>query len=312
MASGFGFLEVGAATPVAQPGNPAPRLFRLPEDKAAINRFGFNNDGANAIAQRLAQRPAGIPVGLNLGANKTSADKAADFAKVLTACGPHVDFATVNVSSPNTERLRDLQGAEALSALLQGLPRGWLDVSACILKMLDHGCRNPPDRRRGPCRAGRRPDRHKHDACAHGAEVAPPRAKVVSLANHCLIAQPASCQAQRRTEGSDPVDRGRRRVKRGASLGQNPSRGQRRATLHGPCLWRTVAGRDPRAPLDDRLKAQGFASVKDAVGTDRDAWLWLFRHACRVINSCENRRRCEIVRPTMGQDPWRVAVDRLG
>lgn len=121
MDSGFGFLEIGAATPVAQPGNPKPRLFRLTEDHAAINRFGFNNDGAKAIAQRLAARPSGIPVGLNLGANKTSTDKAADFATVLTACGPHVDFATVNVSSPNTERLRDLQGAEALSALLRGV-----------------------------------------------------------------------------------------------------------------------------------------------------------------------------------------------
>ena len=117
--SGFGFVEVGAATPVAQPGNPLPRLFRLTEDRAAINRFGFNNEGAPAIAARLAAHPRGtVPVGLNLGANKTSPDRSADFAAVLALCGAHVDFATVNVSSPNTERLRDLQGAEALSALL--------------------------------------------------------------------------------------------------------------------------------------------------------------------------------------------------
>ncbi len=119
MRAGFGFLEVGAATPRAQPGNPRPRLFRLAEDRAAINRFGFNNDGAAAIAARLAARPAGgIPVGLNLGANKDSADRAGDFAAVLAVCGPHVDFATVNVSSPNTERLRELQGPAALAALL--------------------------------------------------------------------------------------------------------------------------------------------------------------------------------------------------
>src|SRR6056297_1532034 len=121
MRAGFGFLEVGAATPRPQPGNPRPRLFRLAEDRAAINRFGFNNDGMDAIAARLEARPGGIPVGLNLGANKDSADRAADFASVLRTAGPMVDFVTVNVSSPNTERLRDLQGAEALSVLLAGV-----------------------------------------------------------------------------------------------------------------------------------------------------------------------------------------------
>lgn len=119
--AGFGWIEVGAATPVAQPGNPRPRLFRLPEDGAAINRFGFNNDGMDAIAHRLSKRPKGVPVGLNLGANKDSANRAEDFAKVLVHCAPHIDFATVNVSSPNTERLRDLQGPMALAALLDGV-----------------------------------------------------------------------------------------------------------------------------------------------------------------------------------------------
>lgn len=119
--TGFGFLEVGAATPLPQEGNPRPRLYRLTEDEAAINRFGFNNQGMEPIAQRLAERPKGRVVGLNLGANKTSEDRAADFAKVLRHCGAHVDFATVNVSSPNTEKLRDLQGKAALSALLAGV-----------------------------------------------------------------------------------------------------------------------------------------------------------------------------------------------
>ncbi len=118
MRAGFGFLELGAATPRAQPGNPRPRLFRLTKDRAAINRFGFNNEGAGPIAARLARRPAGIPVGLNLGANKDSANRAADFAEVLRLSGPAIDFATVNVSSPNTERLRDLQGRAALAGLL--------------------------------------------------------------------------------------------------------------------------------------------------------------------------------------------------
>ncbi|MTH64575.1 quinone-dependent dihydroorotate dehydrogenase [Paracoccus shanxieyensis] len=118
MRAGFGFVEVGAATPRPQPGNPKPRLFRLSEDRAIINRFGFNNHGAQAIAERLAARPAGIPVGLNIGANKDSDDKSADFAAVIDIAGASADFLTVNVSSPNTEKLRDLQGADALAALL--------------------------------------------------------------------------------------------------------------------------------------------------------------------------------------------------
>lgn len=116
--SGLGFAEVGAVTPRAQEGNPRPRLFRLAEDRAVINRFGFNNEGMEAVAPRLTARPTGFTLGVNLGANKDSADRAGDFALVLSRLGPLVDFATVNVSSPNTERLRDLQGRAALSALL--------------------------------------------------------------------------------------------------------------------------------------------------------------------------------------------------
>ena len=120
--AGFGFLEVGAATPRPQPGNPKPRLFRLPAQQAIINRFGFNNDGAAVIATRLrAARPVAVPVGLNIGANKDSPDRAADFAAVVREAGDAVDFLTVNVSSPNTERLRDLQGPAALEALLAGV-----------------------------------------------------------------------------------------------------------------------------------------------------------------------------------------------
>ena len=120
--AGFGFVEVGAVTPRPQIGNLRPRLYRLTKDRAAINRFGFNNQGAEAIAARLAGRVRGrVPVGLNLGANHDSADRAQDFAQVLAMCGPHADFATVNVSSPNTERLRDLQGRAALTALLAGV-----------------------------------------------------------------------------------------------------------------------------------------------------------------------------------------------
>ena len=131
--AGFGFLELGAATPRAQPGNPKPRLFRLSEDRAVINRFGFNNDGMEAIATRLgAAYPAAVPIGLNLGANKDSTDRAADFATVLARCGAFVDFATVNVSSPNTERLRELQGRAALQGLLDGVMATRADLARPI------------------------------------------------------------------------------------------------------------------------------------------------------------------------------------
>jgi dihydroorotate dehydrogenase len=126
--AGFGFIEVGAVTPRPQPGNPRPRLFRLSQDAAIINRFGFNNDGMEVVARRLAKRPKEAIIGLNLGANKDSSDRADDFARVLAHCGRYLDFATVNVSSPNTEKLRDLQGPEALGALLKGVmeARSWL------------------------------------------------------------------------------------------------------------------------------------------------------------------------------------------
>ena len=118
--AGFGFLELGAVTPKPQDGNRKPRLFRLKEDQAAINRFGFNNDGMEAVAERLIDRPKNIPIGLNLGANRDSEHRNIDYIEVLETCGPLVDFATINVSSPNTAQLRDLQRQEALQNLAEG------------------------------------------------------------------------------------------------------------------------------------------------------------------------------------------------
>ena len=139
--TGFGFIEVGAATPRPQPGNPRPRLFRLTEDRAVINRFGFNNNGMHAIADALSRRPVGAIIGLNLGANKDSTDRAADFAAVLAHCGPFIDFATVNVSSPNTEKLRELQGKTALTALLAGV----MDTNAGLARQVPVFLKMSPD-----------------------------------------------------------------------------------------------------------------------------------------------------------------------
>jgi dihydroorotate dehydrogenase len=115
---GFGFLECGSVTPLAQVGNPRPRLFRLSDDRAIINRMGFNNRGLEAFAAGLADRPGGSVVGGNLGANKDTEDKAADYVAGLQRLDGLADYFTINISSPNTPGLRALQGREALDDLL--------------------------------------------------------------------------------------------------------------------------------------------------------------------------------------------------
>lgn len=116
---GFGFVEVGGVTPLPQPGNPRPRVFRLPEDEAVINRYGLNSEGMEAVARRLAaRRQRGGLVGVNLGANKESSDRAADYAILTRRLAPLADFLTINVSSPNTPGLRDLQAEAALDDLI--------------------------------------------------------------------------------------------------------------------------------------------------------------------------------------------------
>lgn len=115
---GFGFVEVGAVTPRPQPGNERPRVFRLREDEAVINRYGFNNEGLEKIAGRLARRERKGVVGVNLGANKDSADRIEDFVAGVRRLEGLVDFYTVNISSPNTPGLRALQDRASLVELL--------------------------------------------------------------------------------------------------------------------------------------------------------------------------------------------------
>ncbi|BBC71492.1 dihydroorotate dehydrogenase 2 [Altererythrobacter sp. B11] len=119
---GFGFAEVGSITPLPQSGNPRPRLFRLPADRAVINRMGFNNGGGQAAAQRLAaRRNRGGVVGINIGANKDSADRVADYAEMTRIMAPLANYLAVNISSPNTPGLRALQDEGALTALLDAV-----------------------------------------------------------------------------------------------------------------------------------------------------------------------------------------------
>jgi len=277
--SGFGFVEVGAATPRPQAGNPRPRLFRLVPDRAAINRFGFNNDGMEAIAARLAQRPRGMVLGLNLGANKDSADRAEDFARVLAHCGKHLDFATVNVSSPNTERLRELQGAEVLAALLAGVmeARDWLPRPIPVFLKI------APD---------------LSDAeLSEVAEVARAAGVDAIIATNTTLSREGLADAQKDQagglSGAPLFDRSTRVLARLSVLteGQMPligvggvgsaeqayakiRAGASAVQLYTALVFEglSLAGRIARG-LDDLLARDGFATVADAVGTGREDWL---------------------------------------
>ena len=144
-ALGFGFVEVGTVTGEPQPGNPTPRLFRLPADRAVVNRMGFNNDGAEVVARRLAARLGtkhrGVVVGVNIGKTKAvpeddQAAVLADYEKSTRLLAPHADYLVVNVSSPNTPGLRDLQSVERLRPLLSAVRRQADAVTTSHLPLL--------------------------------------------------------------------------------------------------------------------------------------------------------------------------------
>ncbi len=278
--AGFGFIEIGAATPRLQPGNPKPRLFRLTEDRAAINRFGFNNDGAGAIGTRLAARKIGaVPVGLNLGANKDSIDRAADFAAVLARCGPFVDFATVNVSSPNTERLRDLQGRAALTALLAGV----MEVRAGLARPIPVFLKISPDL--------------TTDELAEIAEVAMAQGVTGIIATNTTLSREGLISADKGQTGGlsgAPLFEKSTRVVAALSKitdGKLPLIGVGGISTPEQAYAKIKAGAGavqlytamvyeglsliPRIArgVDALLQRDGFASVADAVGTGRDAWL---------------------------------------
>ena len=278
--AGFGFIEVGAATPRPQPGNPKPRLFRLTDDRAAINRFGFNNDGATVIAARLAARTRGpVPVGLNLGANKDSADRAADFAQVLATCCPHVDFATVNVSSPNTEKLRDLQGRAALTALLRGV----MDTRAALATPIPVFLKIAPDLT----------DADLADIAAAASETgidgiiatnttlsrdglaSPHRTEAGGLSGAPLFERSTRILARlsQLTGGTLPLigvggietpEQAYAKIRAGASAVQ----------FYTAMVYRGLShAADIPAGLDRLLARDGFTTVHEAIGTDRARWL---------------------------------------
>ncbi len=131
---GFGFVECGSVTPLPQAGNPKPRLFRLSQDRAIINRMGFNNAGLETFADNLSRRPKAV-VGANLGANKDTEDKAADYVVGLKRLAGLSDYFTINISSPNTPGLRALQGREALDDLLGRIDEARTTPAPVFLKI---------------------------------------------------------------------------------------------------------------------------------------------------------------------------------
>ena len=131
---GFGFVECGSVTPLPQAGNPKPRLFRLSQDRAIINRMGFNNAGLEAFADHLSRRPDAV-VGANLGANKDTEDRAADYVTGLKRLAGLSDYFTINISSPNTPGLRALQGREALDDLLGRIAEARTTPAPVFLKI---------------------------------------------------------------------------------------------------------------------------------------------------------------------------------
>ena len=277
--AGFGFVEVGAATPRPQDGNPKPRLYRLTEDQAAINRFGFNNQGMHSIGTRLETRPRDMVLGLNLGANKDSEDRAADFATVLTRCGPYIDFATVNVSSPNTEKLRDLQGKDALAALLAGV----LDARNGLERSIPVFLKIAPDL--------------DEDGLKDVAEVAQASGIDAIIATNTTLSRDGLASDHRDQTGGlsgQPLfEKSTRVLARLSQLtkGDIPLIGvggigsaeqayqKLRAGASAVQLYTALVFgglslvEEIVEDLDDRLAADGFASVAEAVGTGRDAWL---------------------------------------
>lgn len=278
--AGFGFVECGAATPLPQPGNPRPRLFRLTEDRAVINRFGFNNEGMEAITARLAARTRGaVPVGLNLGANKTSEDRAGDFAKVLAKAGPHVDFATVNVSSPNTEKLRDLQGKAALAALLAGV----MEVRAGLATRVPVFLKIAPDLNADEIAdiaelalsSGIDAVIATNTTLSRAGLASPHAGEAGGLSGVPLFEKSTRVLAQlsQLTEGRVPLvgvggiasaEDAYAKIRAGASAVQIYS-----ALVYGGL---SLAGEVAQG-LDRLLARDGFANVADAVGTGRGTWL---------------------------------------
>lgn len=273
---GFGFVEIGGVTPKPQPGNPRPRLFRLTQDEAVINRMGFNSEGLERVRARLAARVRRGIVGVNLGKNKEQTDAAADYVAGALAFAPVSDFLVINVSSPNTPGLRALQSRAALQDLV-GQVRGALAGLAAAPPLL---LKVAPDL--------------TEDDRRDIAEVAVASGLSGLIVSNTTLARPASLRSPHRNEtgglsgrplfepstallgefyrltggripliGVGGIASGRdayRKVRAGASLVQLYSA----LVFHGPGLVAEI-----RRDLAAALRADGFRSLAEAVGADQ-------------------------------------------
>ncbi|HSK38826.1 MAG TPA: quinone-dependent dihydroorotate dehydrogenase [Arenibaculum sp.] len=278
---GFGFVEVGSITPRPQPGNPRPRVFRLPHQHALINRYGFNNAGLEAAARRLALRRArpGI-VGANVGRNKETADAAADYALGIRRLAPMVDYLVINVSSPNTPGLRALQGREPLTRLLARA----LDARSAA------GCGRPP-----PLLLKIAPDLTGEDE-ADIAEVALAAGIDGLIVSNTTLARPPGLPPELAREGGglsgaplmEPSTRVLARMYRltggrlplvgvggissGADAYAKIRAGASLLQLYTSLVYRGPAlVREIKRTLADCLRADGFTRIGDAVGADHRA-----------------------------------------
>jgi len=279
MAQGFGFAEIGSITPLAQSGNPRPRLFRLEEDRAVINRMGFNNHGAEAALARLVHRDRnksnGV-LGINIGANKDSPDRVADYALMAKLMAPHADYLAVNISSPNTPGLRELQGEGALGALLDAVLQGRNEADMQIappvfLKVapdltedeIAAIARTAMDKKLGALIVANTTLDRPNLASRHAGEAG-------GLSGEPLKAKALDClRAFRKTTGNQipligvggitTAEDAWERIRAGASLVQLYSA----MIYEGPGIARTI-----NAGLEELMRRDGFARIAEAVGTE--------------------------------------------
>ena len=269
---GFGFVEVGSITPRPQAGNPVPRLFRLAEDRAVINRMGFNNGGAPAAAARLTARERKGIVGINIGANKDSADRIADYAQMAQVMAPLADYLAVNISSPNTPGLRALQDEGALGALLDSVldargeagPPVFLKVAPDLEPAdIEAIARIALDRKLGALivsntTIARPPLRSRHKAETGGLSGAPLKELALQRLRDFRTATGGTLPLVG-VGGISSAEDAWQRIRAGASLVQLYSA----MVYEGPGIARRIV-----RGLEPLLRRDGFASLAEAVGTE--------------------------------------------
>ena len=275
---GFGFVEVGTVTPLPQAGNPRPRIFRLERDQAVINRLGFNNEGHEAVAPAAWRRGRrrGI-VGVNIGANKDSADRIADYAAGVARFAGVASYLAVNISSPNTPGLRDMQERAALAELLARV------IAARERAAKRAGAALPQDRarsRRGRARRHRRDGARRKASTASSSPTRPSRAP--ALGDRARAARRAACPAGRCSSARRGAGALRRLLGRSSSLigvgGVDSPEAALRKDRAGADLVQLYTGLVFRGP-DCRAPScrprphpceRGFASIGDAVGCETE------------------------------------------